>query len=196
MGYAQYQILLSTEEYLSMERNASFKSEFFNGQVYAMAGGSIAHNDISGNIYAYLHAFLKNKNCRPCNSDQRVKIPAWPSFVYPDVSVVCGKREIVDNDNLANPVIIVEVLSPSTESYDRTVKFGQYRQITSLKEYVLVATKTKSITKFQRADNTDCWTEFIYDQPEMSLYLESIEYKLPLEDIYYNIELENFHIIK
>jgi Uma2 family endonuclease len=196
MGYAQHQILLSEEEYLSMERNASFKSEFFNGQVYAMSGASIAHNNISGNIYAAVHAFLKNKTCRPYNSDQRIKIPTWPSFLYPDMSVACGNPEIIDKDNIANPVIIVEVLSPSTEEYDRTVKFGQYRQIASLKDYVLVSTKTKSVTKFQRAGDTDCWTEFIYDQPEMSLHLESIEYKLPLEEIYYNIELENFLIFK
>lgn len=191
MGLAQSQILISNEEYLLMERNASFKSEFFHGQVYAMAGGSIAHNGISGNIFAAIHTHLKNKDCRPFNSDQRIKISIWPSFLYPDVSVVCGKPEVSDKDNISNPVIIVEVLSESTEEYDRVLKYGQYRQIPSLKEYILVSSKEKKITKFERADKTDCWIESVYDlNNNIPLHLESIYLTLPLEAIYYNIELD------
>jgi len=191
MGLAQAQILVSNEEYLLMERNASFKSEFFHGQVYSMAGGSIAHNGISGNIFASFHTYLKNKDCRPFNSDQRIMISVWPSYLYPDISVVCGKPEILDKDNISNPVIIVEVLSDSTEEYDRVLKYGQYRQIPSLKEYVLVSAREKKVTKFWRADGTDCWTESVYDlNNNIPLKLDSIHLTLPLEDIYYNIELD------
>ncbi len=191
MGLAQKQILVSSEEYLLMERNASFKSEFFHGQVYAMAGGSIAHNGISENIFASFHSHLKNKDCRPFNSDQRIKISIWPSFLYPDVSVVCGKPEILDKDNISNPVIIVEVLSDSTEEYDRVLKYGQYRQIPSLREYILISSKEKKITKYSKPNGTECWTESVYDlKNNLPLHIESIHLTLPLEAIYYNIELD------
>ena len=175
-----------------MERTAIFKSEFFNGQVYAMAGGSIAHNNISGNLYATLHSYLGGKGCKPYHSDQRIKIPAWPSYLYPDISIVCGKPTILDKDNISNPTVIIEVLSESTEEFDRTIKFGQYRQIVSLKEYVLVSAKRKSVTKFLRGEGTDCWIEFIYDKPEMSFELESINLKIPLDRIYNDVELDSY----
>lgn len=189
---AQPQILLSEEEYLTMERTASFKSEFFKGQVYAMSGGSIAHNDISGNIYALFHAYLKGKNCRPYNSDQRIKVPSWPSYLYPDVSVVCGELVIVDKDNITNPVIIVEVLSSSTEGYDRTTKFGQYREIETLREYFLVSSKKKEVTRFWRDDDSNCWTESFYSQSHPIVNIESIKFKMSLDDIYEHVKFDPY----
>ena len=183
--------LISPEEYLEKERNASFKSEFFNGQVYAMAGGSMAHNDICGNIFAFLHSNLRGKGCKPSNSDQRIKIPEWPSYVYPDISVTCGKPELIDNDNISNPVIISEVQSDSTKVLDFTLKFGQYRHITTLREYVLVSTKMQQVTKFWRSEGSEQWFESFYDlNNNIPLQLDSIHLTLPLEDIYYNIELD------
>ena len=191
MGSAHPSNLISPEEYLEIEREASFKSEFFNGQVYAMAGGSLAHNNICGNVFAFLYNNLKGKGCRPSNSDQRIKIPEWPSYSYPDISVTCGEPILIDEDNISNPVVIFEVQSDSTKVLDFTVKFGQYRQIQSLKEYVLVSTTLKQVTKFWRYEGTDVWNESVYDlSNNLPLKLDSIHLTLPLEDIYYNIELD------
>ena len=129
---------ITPEEYLERERAAEFKSEYYNGEIFAMSGGSRNHVLIAGNCQMALRSALKDKGCLVFQSDLRVHIPSNDLYTYPDVVVVCGEEQYLDNqkDTLVNPVLVVEVLSPSTESYDRGQKFEFYRSIASLQEYV------------------------------------------------------------
>ena len=143
---------LSPEEYLAAERKAVEKHELMNGKIITMTGASLKHNQIVGNLIGSIHGFIKGKGCRVFPSDLRVNIPSTNSFTYPDLTIVCGEPELLDEhfDNLLNPSVIIEVLSPSTESYDRGNKFFTYQQISSLKEYILIdsaSIKIQSITK-------------------------------------------------
>ncbi len=171
---------LSEQAYLEQERLSDTKHEFYNGDIFAMSGASFAHNSIVANLVAGLHSKFKNRPCRVLPSDQRVQLR--DGYVYPDVSVVCGKPEFYDKDNLLNPVVIIEVLSPSTADYDGSGKFARYRQLSSLQEYILVAQdRTHVIHYVKQAEHH--WT--LYE------YLDSGEFELPalacsldLADIY------------
>jgi Uma2 family endonuclease len=130
------------EEYLAWERQQPEKHEFHGGDVFVVAGATFEHNQIVANVLGELRAALREKPCRVCASDLRVKIPATGLYTYPDASVVCGRPAFEDDklDTLLNPLIIVEVLSESTEDYDRGTKFTNYRTIASLRDYVLIST--------------------------------------------------------
>jgi Uma2 family endonuclease len=132
---------LSPEEYLSLERRAEFKSEYLDGVAYAMAGGSERHNLITGNLVTELNIQLRARDCKVYPSDMKVRLPGSRKFFYPDVSVVCGETQFADEqrDVILNPVLVVEVLSDSTEAFDRGKKFSSYQQIESLREYLLVS---------------------------------------------------------
>ena len=132
---------LTVAEYLARERRAEFKSEFFNGEVFAMAGASRAHNFVKENLIGELFARLKGGPCRTLSSDQRVSVAATGLYAYPDIIILCGPAvsDPADDDTLTNPTVLIEVLSPSTERYDRGAKFRNYQKIPSLLEYVLVA---------------------------------------------------------
>ncbi|MBA2340476.1 MAG: Uma2 family endonuclease [Pyrinomonadaceae bacterium] len=132
---------LTPEEYLAIERRAETKSEYLNGGVYAMVGASRKHNLITGNIFRQIGNQLRGKDCEAYINDMRVRVSETGLYTYPDVIVVCGEPQFVDAqvDTLLNPTLIVEVLSPSTESYDRGKKFAHYRTVGSLAEYALVA---------------------------------------------------------
>src|SRR5437868_6630843 len=129
---------LTEEQYLAMERAAEFKSEFLDGVMYAMSGGSLQHSALQRNIISQLDAKLQGSQCQVYTSDLRVRV-SGRMYAYPDISVVCGKPVLADSqkDVLLNPIVIIEVLSPSTEHYDRGVKFHLYRTIESLQEYIL-----------------------------------------------------------
>src|SRR5690606_7579846 len=131
---------LTAEEYLEFERSSEIKHEFYNGRVFAMAGAKRRHNLIALNIGSEIRSNLKGKDCEAYPSDMRVLVAEFGLYTYPDVSVVCGKPEFQDDvlDTLLNPVLLIEILSDSTESYDRGRKFQHYRSIETLKEYVLV----------------------------------------------------------
>ncbi len=179
-------------EYLAMEREADHKSEFFKGEVFAMAGASNNHTIVTGNIFVGIGLSLKGKSCRAYTSDMRLHIPENSLFTYPNVMVVCGKKEFLkdtDLDTILNPVLIVEVLSDSTESYDRGKKFELYRGLSSLREYVLVsAVKRYSIERFflngqgiwEFADSQDLENGFVT--------LQSIGLDLYLKNVYADIE--------
>ncbi len=154
-----------------------------------MQGASLKHNRIVGNLIAEIGSFLKSKSCEVFPSDLRVNIPSTNSFCYPDLTIVCGKPELLDEqfDNLLNPSVIIEVLSPSTESYDRGNKFFTYQQIPSLKEYILVDTSTISIQTIVKKDDGLWKFETIAD-PTSSLTIATIEQQIMLSDIYYNVE--------
>ena len=176
---------VSYAEYLERERIATTKSEYYAGEVFAMAGASRRHNSITGNVFAALYTKLANSSCRPFLSDQRIRISPLDLGTYPDLSVVCGQLEgdKVDPEAITNPRVLVEVLSDSTESYDRGKKFDFYRQIDSLEVYVLISQKEPIVERFKRQPNRD-WLLTVYKGLDTSLELISIQVELPLRDIY------------
>ena len=137
----------TTEEYLQRERSTVYKSEFHDGQIFAMTGASRKHNLVCVNICRELSWQLKNRPCEAYVNDMRVKAAEAQSYYYPDISVVCGSAQFEDDqlDTLLNPTVLIEVLSPSTEAYDRGGKFAAYRKIASLREYLLIAQDHPSI---------------------------------------------------
>src|SRR5437867_4399511 len=143
---------LTETEYLELERRAEFKSEFFEGEVFAMSGGTPLHSQIATNLAAEFRNQLKGKRCVPYNSDLRLKVEATGLITYPDLSVACGPLQFAagTDDTVVNPTVIVEVLSDSTEAYDRGRKFENYRQMPSLREYLLVSQKQPRIEQFLR----------------------------------------------
>jgi Uma2 family endonuclease len=142
-------------EYLEMETASIEKNEYYQGEIFAMSGALLPHNIIAGNTFAHLHSRLKGKSCRPFNSDMRIHVKENTLFTYPDISVVCGKPETLndDNFNLLNPTVIIEVLSKSTKSYDRGDKFKLYRDIPTLNEYILVDSLSVFIEDFRLNKN-------------------------------------------
>jgi Uma2 family endonuclease len=186
-------VSLTEEQYLAVERPAEFKSELLDGVMYAMSGGSMRHSYLAVNLLAELRAMLRSSECKAFNSDLRVRVSAR-MYAYPDVSVVCGKPLLADDhqDVLLNPVIIVEVLSPSTEQYDRGMKFQLYRTIESLREYILVDQDVEQdkvlIEQYIRQD-ANTWT--LHDHPtlEDELKMDSIGVSLPLRLIYDRVDL-------
>src|SRR5882672_2474509 len=143
---------ISPEQYLVMERASEVKHEYHKGEVYAMSGASPEHNDIAYNINRLVAPFLHGKGCKLYGSDFRIHIPENELFTYPDFSIVCGKTETPDiyTDNLTNPTVIIEILSPSTKDYDRGTKFSLYRSIKTLKEYILIDSTSILVELFIR----------------------------------------------
>ncbi|PWU19238.1 MAG: hypothetical protein C5B50_07010 [Verrucomicrobia bacterium] len=159
MALAQNLARLTEADYLRIERQAQFRSEFFDGEMFAMAGGMRAHSLIATNLAGLLTNALKGSDCVAYNTDLRVKIEATGLLTYPDISIVCGEQRFLDEqeDTLLNPVLIIEVLSDSTEAYDRGKKFEHYRQIPSCREYLLVSQKEPRIEQFVGKSNGE-WT--------------------------------------
>lgn len=187
---SQPETYLTPEEYLALEREAEYKNEYFAGEIYAMVGASRKHNLISSNIVWTLVAQLKAKSCEVYSSDMRVKAPATDSYMYPDVSVVCGEPEFEDKyvDTLLNPVLIIEILSRSTASYDRIKKFGYYRTIESLSEYLLVAQDEYKVEQYVRqADGR--WLLSDIRSLEGMVELSSVGCMLALKDVYDKVSL-------
>lgn len=176
------------EEYLERERAAGHKSEYYRGEIFAMAGASLAHNLIVKNLIRRLDEALEARDCVVLPSDMRVKCPTG-LYTYPDVSIVCGEREFDDDrrDTLLNPRVLFEVLSPSTEAYDRGRKSEHYRTLPSLQEYVLVAQDRISVTKFRRPDG-EPWTWSVQTDPGESLMLGSCGATVKIADIYAGVE--------
>ncbi|CAK0755660.1 putative restriction endonuclease domain-containing protein [Gammaproteobacteria bacterium] len=172
---------LTPEAYLEYERQSPEKSEYINGETFAMSGASPAHNLIVLNIGAELRNQMKRRPCRVYSSDLRVRV--LDGYVYPDLTVVCRRPEFVDRDNLVNPLLIVEVLSPHTADYDQGGKFARYRQIASLREYLLVAQDRCAITQYQWQDQNH-WLLTEISTAEAVIHLASIECSLALPEIY------------
>ena len=175
-------------EYLELERNADFKSEYYNGETFAMAGASLIHNKIVSNLIFLFNQFLKDKPCDVYPSDLRLQVEKSGLYTYPDITIVCGKTELLDNkfDTLKNPTILIEVLSDSTEKYDRGQKFSFYREIPSLKEYILVSSKTMKIEKFKRLEDGNYL--YIESNEHQPFPIDSINMNLNLEDVYNKID--------
>lgn len=152
MGQAAVRTGMSEQEYLDFERSSPDKHEYADGEIFAMSGGTIEHSSIAANIICELGNALLGRGCRVLTSDMRIKIPATGRYVYPDGSVVCARPEFTDDkrDTLLNPRLIIEVLSDSTEAYDRGDKFAAYQTVASLNEYVLASQKEPRIEVFSR----------------------------------------------
>jgi len=174
---------LTEQEYLAIERAAQFRSEFVDGEMFAMAGASKRHGRLQRDIMVELALALRGRPCEPFGSDSRVRI-SGESYTYPDVSVVCDQSVAGgDEDNLVNPVVIFEILSPTTEKYDRGAKFQLYRTIESLQDYILVNQDQVRIEQFTRqADGT--WKLRDLEGPEAELKIGSIGVAIALRRIY------------
>lgn len=145
---------ITPEEYLAIEREAEYKSEYFDGEIFALAGASRAHCLLTSNIVGLLHGQLRGRSCNVYASDMRVKVESLGKYTYPDVVVACDERfEDEHGDTLLNPRVIIEVLSPSTSAYDRGRKFAHYRRIESLREYYLVHQECRHIESHFREDD-------------------------------------------
>lgn len=180
---------ISVLEYLAMERRAETKHEFFAGQIFAMAGASYAHTTIAGNASRSLGNALRETACNVVSSDLRVRTLTG-LYTYPDVVVVCGKPEFDDEerDTLLNPVVIIEVLSRTTEAYDRGQKFTNYRSIPSLKEYVLVSQRQMSVEHFSRQPNGQ-WLLAPYGSADQDVVFPSLNISIPMASLYLKVEL-------
>lgn len=176
---------LSPEEYLAVERRAEFKSEYVDGIMYAMAGGSERHNLIAANVIISLGTRLRNRPCRVYPSDLKVRVPNSARFFYPDVSVVCGEVKFADDerDVILNPVLVAEVLSESTAAYDRGKKFLSYQQIDALQEYLLISQDEFIVEHYVRRDN-DAWLYTKAAGLEASIVLPSLACEVALSEIY------------
>ena len=184
MATVAAQTYITPQEYIALERKAAYKSEYLNGHIIAMAGASSKHNLIVGDIFYALYPQLIGRGCDIFTNDMRVRPSADDAYFYPDVVVVCGQQAFEDDglDTLLNPIVIVEVLSPSTGAYDRGEKFRRYQQLASLKEYVLVSQDKVWIEHHRRHGAQ--WILSHYRTLEEVLLLPSIGCEVPLSDIY------------
>ncbi len=187
---AQQKPYLTATEYLAIERQAETRSEYLDGEMFAMAGTSLAHITIAGNLIGVLWPQLRGKQCRICPSDLRGHIPATGLYTYPDVVVVCGEPQLEDEqfDTLLNPTLIIEVLSPNTEAYDRGKKFEHYLSIDSLAEYLLVSQTAPRIEQFLRQDGGH-WLFTAVAGLDSRIALPSIQCELSLAEVYDKVEL-------
>ena len=172
------------EEYLVSERKATLKSEYINGEILAMSGASNAHNLITLDIGTELNIQLRERECLVYTNDMRVRTSPMGSYFYPDVVVVCGEPQFEDNvfETLLNPTLVIEVLSPSTEVYDKGEKFRHYQELTSLREYVLVSQDRVRVEQYRLLKTQ--WVQTEFRALEDVLPLVSIGCELPLQDIY------------
>lgn len=182
---------ISSEEYLRRERLAEYKSEYLNGEIFAMSGASRAHNLITMNLSVSLGQQLKGRPCEAYAGDMRLKVRASGLYTYPDVAVVCGEPQFEDSelDTLLNPTVLFEVLSQSTERYDRMAKTFYYRSIDALVEHVLVAQHKVHLEQYVRQTSGE-WLLIEYTSPEQIVTLGSIECSLQLTDVYDKVRFD------
>jgi Uma2 family endonuclease len=173
------------EEYLVLERAAEYKSEYFAGEIFAMAGTSREHSLIVVNLSRELSAQLRGRPCETYANEMRVKVETSGLYTYPDVVVICGEPHFQDDevDTLLNPTLIIEVLSPSSEAYDRGKKFGHYRRLDSLQEYVLIAQDQPRIERYLRQQDQQ-WVLTETSGLTETVQLASIECRLALAEVY------------
>ena len=182
------QTLFTPEEYLTQERKAFHKSEYLEGQIFAMSGASRVHSLITGDIFNNLYNQLMASDCEVHSSDMRVQ-PSPIAYFYPDIVVACGEPRFEDDvyDTLLNPIVIVEVLSPSTAAYDRGEKFEHYQQPTSLRDYILVSQHRFCVEHYRRQDLQ--WEHTEFHEPEDVIPLISIGCEIVLQDIYRRVNV-------
>lgn len=194
---AQPEHLFTPDEYLALEREAQTRSEYYAGEIFAMAGASQRHNLIAGNVFARLHTQLRQRQCTVYPSDMRLKVSATGLYTYPDVTVVCGPARFDDQhrDTLLNPTLIVEVLSRATAGYDRGETFEQYRKLESFAEYLLISQERCYIEHFLR----QAGNQWLLSESERLLdviELTSIGCSLTLADVYEKVEISEALVLR
>jgi Uma2 family endonuclease len=182
---------VSPQEYLEMERESSTKHMYLDGRIVAMAGASLAHNDIVANLLREIGSFLKGKECKIRPSDLRISIPSANSYTYPDATIICGKPEMEDDkfDTAKNPAVIFEVLSGSTKEHDSGDKFLYYQRIPSLQEYIIIDSLEKYAAIYTR-QSPDLWKIQTFESPNSVLPIKTIDYKLSFDDLYFEVEFK------
>lgn len=187
MAYAAKKLQMTEDEYLAFERASDERHEFANGEIFAMAGGTYEHSTVMMSIGAELRIALRKRRCQTHAADMRIHIPASGRYVYADVSVVCGRPQFKDesHDTLLNPRVIVEVLSPSTEAYDRGEKFAHYQTIPSVMHYVLAAQDKRRIEVFTREEDGS-WNLRTYG-PGDRVELSALECAIDVDQVYTNV---------
>ncbi len=180
---------LTAEQYLAIERKAAYKSEFYDGEMFAMAGASRHHSRVKENLIVEIGSRLKGSRCRSHSSDMRVKVSASGLYTYPDIVIVCGEEryEDVHVDTLLNPQVIVEVLSDSTANYDRGKKFRHYKRIASFQEYVLVAQDEPVVEQFVRQPDGK-WSQSSVEGLDAEFAFATVPVALSLADVYAGVE--------
>ena len=173
------------EEYLELENTSDDKHEYYQGELFAMSGANFQHNQVTANLMFRLRQKLSGKPCQPYGSDLRVHIESNTLFTYPDISIICGPPVFRNNDemNLLNPTVIIEVLSPGTKDYNRGEKFRLYRDIPTLKEYILLEPEAISIEAFF-VNGLNNWELSIISNINETLELQGIQTSLELTEIY------------
>ena len=185
------QITYTPAEYLQLERAAETKSEYLYGQILAMSGASRAHNLITVNISGELRQQLRGRPCEVYAADMRVRVDRTGLYTYPDIALACGDIRFEDShiDTLLNPVVLVEVLSPSTESYDRGEKFEHYKRLDSLQEYILIAQDKVRVERYVRQG--DQWVLSELSALDDVLHIDAIDCSVRLSDVYERVTLPN-----
>lgn len=180
---------LTEEEYLEFEKKSLEKHEYFQGEVFAMAGAGTEHNIIFSNVFIGLGSLLKGKPCKPFGSDMRVYIPENTLYTYPDISIFCNgiNHSAKDDDTLISPSVTIEILSPSTKNYDMGGKFMLYRDIPTLKEYVMIDSASFRVQVFA-VNQQNHWELTECKSIQDSLFIPSLEIKLPLKEVYEGVE--------
>ncbi|MDT5159164.1 MAG: hypothetical protein QOH51_3521 [Acidobacteriota bacterium] len=180
------------EEYLELDKTSEERFEFWDGEVFCTSGGSEEHDEIETNLLAFLKPQLRARGCRVFSSDMRIKVPSAPPYRYADLSALCGEAQFVEVDGvdaLTNPTLIVEVLSPSTEAYDRGDKFTHYKSIPTLREYLLIAQHRPHVTHlFKQDDGT--WIHAEANDLDSTIKLTSLDCELPLVEIYRGVSFD------
>ncbi len=179
------------QEYLELEESAEYKSEYYKGEIFAMARASSNHNQIIGNVYSRLHQTINKHNCRVFMSDLRLWIEQKELFTYPDIMIICDKPKFYADrdDTVVNPLIIIEAISKSTEAYDRSKKFLFYRSIPTFQEYILINQYSPNIEQFYiGAENQ--WLFKDYNSISDILKFSKIDVEIPLNDVYFLINFE------
>jgi len=176
------------EEYLAWEREADFKSEYLRGEIYAMSGAGLNHNIIASNLNRSIGNQLDGRPCLVLGSDMRVQVDSADAYFYPDLSGLCGEFEFHDDrqDTYKNPQFVIEILSDSTESYDRGKKFFSYQMLPSLREYVLVSQKMVAVEVYRK--DGDSWIYRLLKGDDAVLELESVGCEVPVGEIYRNVK--------
>lgn len=189
MAQTAKKTLLSPDEFLEMEEKSDTKHEYYRGEIFNLAGASIAHNTIVSNCVSGLHTSFRNKSCRVYSNDLKVRIEAVDLFTYPDILVICGKPQLYKDrdDTVMNPVLIVEVLSESTKNYDRGEKFEFYRQIASLQDYILIDQYKLHVEHFSLgAENK--WVLSEYSDRNDIVRAPAVDFDITLAAIYERVE--------
>jgi Uma2 family endonuclease len=188
----QSNLYITEEDYLKMERISPFKNEYYRGQIYAMAGATYRHSKIISNIVNQIIPKIKSSGCRAFFSDLRIHVPNPPFYAYPDIVILCSKPKFSDSseDTIENPSVIIEVLSKSTENYDKSVKFGLYRFNRSFKEYILIHQDKPKVECFKKMDDFN-WLQGEITGLSQKFELNSLNIEIALEEIYQEIEFDN-----